>query len=108
MNKRKRMAVLKHRMHRKKLEEKRKALITATGLGTVVAKPRTEQLVATIQPVVDPVPIKKPVRKRKAEATAIVEPKNIEPPAEIAQPEIPSEPPKKRGRKKKTEATTDS
>lgn len=98
MNKRKRVAVLKHRQHRKKLEEKRKSPVMATGIGVVYAEP----VVETVQPEVPPAPKKKPGRKKKSEAVA------IEPVAKVAESEISEEPPKKRGRKKKTETVADS
>ena len=103
MNKSKRMAALKHRRRRKKLEERKKAIAIAAGHGTVavepVAKPAAE---ATKAEAVLP---RKPVRKKKTEAVT-VEAVSAEPMTKAIQPETPKEA-KKRAPRKKAE-TADS
>ena len=103
MNKRKRMAVLKHRRRRHKLEERKKSPAMSAGIEPVCAEP----VVEAAQPEVLPLPKKKPVRRRKTEVTS-AEAVAASPEAKATQPEVPAEPVKRRGRKKKTETSADS
>jgi hypothetical protein len=107
MNKRKKVAILKHRRKRKKLELKRKALVLASG-GTIKpvikAAPKKEKempkpvkALADILKPKEAAPAKKaPVKKGKVEAEK--------------KPEVAGkvEKPKKAPAKKKTEAATES
>ena len=102
MNKSKKMAALKQRRRRKKLQERVKAIALASGLEVTSVAPVVEQVTEAIQPEASPAPKKRLSRKEKVEAAA-TKAISAEPKAEAAQPEEP----KKRSRKKAAETPSE-
>src|SRR4030043_458341 len=102
MNKSKRMAILKHRKRRKKLEERRK-MIALAGVPATAAKQAPAVAVAKAPPAP-----KKPVAKKKAEAVAAkpkaAKAKAAAPKAKAVKAKAAEAAPKKPAAKKKAEA----
>ncbi len=95
MNKRKRMADLKHRKHQKKLKERRR-LQVLTGIPVGVTPEPVEEETVTVE--VTPAPKKRIVKKKEPEAAPA--PKKVTKAAKVSKAEEKPEP-KKRGLKKK-------